>query len=301
MVQRWLVTGASGQLGPYVVREIVRGGRATPAAVQAWCGRAGAAPALGDDPLAGAQVVNLDLLKYDEVWRTVRALRPTHVMHVAAMTAVGDCYADPAQADRGNVQATAVLAGAAAACGARFVLTSTDMVFGGDAAPYRETDAPRPLSRYGASKVAAEGVVRATARSVVARVPLLYGIARTTRATTFMNQLAALRAGKPLKLFTDEFRTPVWLGDAARALVGLAESEFEGVIHVGGAERLSRYEMIERVAHVLGLPTAPLVPISSREVVTPEPRPADLSLAGELLAREFASLVPGPVRAEALA
>ena len=104
--------------------------------------------------------------------------------------------------------------------------------------------------------------------------------------------------GRPLRLFTDEFRTPIWLADAAIALIALARSDQTGIIHVAGPKRLSRYEMVEQVARLLNIPEPQLVPTSRLSTDAPEPRPADLSLDGSRFVTLFPNLAPGPIRAE---
>jgi dTDP-4-dehydrorhamnose reductase len=286
--ERWLVTGASGQLGGHVVRQLRE--RLPAPAVLAFAGR-------GDMGTAGVDVVRCDLADLDGLRACAVDFCPTHVVHLAAMSAVADCHARPADARRVNVEATRVLAEAAAEVGAWLVYSSTDMVFGGDAAPYREEDPPHPLSEYGRSKAAAEAVLADFEHALTIRLPLMYGWPCTRRATTFVGQIEALRRGERLRLFADEFRTSVWLGDAARAVIGLARAGVGGCIHVAGPERLSRYELIASAARVLGIAQPKLEAISRCDVAAPEPRPADLSLAAERLEEWFPELVPGPMHA----
>ncbi len=306
--ERWLITGAAGQLGAHLVRQLADRDSGDPPPVLACysprtatdAGSVAIAGGLADIPPPTRQIAHLDFADFDALWRAVRSFRPTFLIHAAAMSAVGDCFARPLDADRINTQATAILAAAADACGAHLVYTSTDMVFDGTSAPYRESDPPRPLSRYGWTKAAAETVLAAHPRALVVRIPLMYGLPARPRTTTFLSQLAALHAGQPLRLFTDEFRTPLWLADAARALIGLARSGHTGLLHVTGPERLSRFDLIARCAALLGLSPANLVPISRLSIPSAEPRPADLSLDGSLFLREFPTLAPGPLRLAAL-
>jgi len=290
-LDRWLITGASGQLGGHVLVQVARS--VEPAALLALAGH-------GPVPDVGAQVERADLADAERLRHLARDWRPTHVIHMGAMTAVQACYEQPRLAEAVNVHATAALVEAAAAARARLVYVSTDMVFDGSAAPYAEDDEPRPLSRYGRTKHAAEQPVLEYERGLVVRVPLMYGYPVTSRETTFVRQMRALRERSALRLFTDEFRTPVALSDAARALIGLAGSEATGVLHISGPERLSRYELIERCAQYLGIDRPNLVVASRCDIGAPEPRPADLSLDGSRLASLFPALVPGPVRREVL-
>ncbi len=289
--ERWLVTGAGGQLGSHAVRQLDVDDAADVLAV-----------VREHTPAGGRlQCARVDLGDLGPLRELVAAYRPTYVLHLGAMTAVGDCHADPEQAERVNVAATRALAEAAGAVGARLLFSSTDMVFDGEQAPYGEDDPPAPLSHYGRTKVAAEGVLAGRERTLVVRLPLMYGFPLTGRATTFVKMITALRAGQALRLFTDEFRTPLWLGDAARALIGLARSDLDGLIHVAGPARLSRYDMIAECATALGLTNVSLEQISRCAIEAPEPRPADLSLRAERFGALFPDLVPGPIRAEVLA
>jgi dTDP-4-dehydrorhamnose reductase len=250
---------------------------------------------------AGVAVQHVDLANAEALRACAAGFRPTHIVHLGAMTSVAECHARPAAAEEINVRAVRVLAEVADGLGARLLFSSTDMVFDGSRPPYRETDPPQPLSHYGQTKVAAERVLAGHERALVVRIPLLYGLPCAPRETTFVQQLAALRSGAPVRLFTDEYRTPVWLADAAGAVLGLARSELTGVIHLTGPERLSRYELVARCAALLGITEPNLVPVSRRDVGAAEPRPADLSLDGRRLERLFPQLAPGPLRAAALA
>ncbi len=284
--QHWLISGASGQLGGHLLTQLARRGGGE--RITALAGRT--------DPPGGATCVLRVSLEQPEKLRTLLLeLRPTHVIHTAALTSVADAFADPPRAELCNAVATEVLAQAAASLGARFVFTSTDMVFAGDAAPYRELDTARPLSIYGRSKLDAERRIAPLPNTLAVRVPLLFGVPTNGRETTFVKQMAALRCGQPVSLFTDEHRTPIELADAARALLGLAESARCGVIHIAGAERLSRFELIERVAGREGLDRRLLKPVSRLDFSAPEPRPADLSLDAACFAREFPQLQPRPL------
>lgn len=287
--ERWLITGASGQLGSHVVTQLA----ADPAcaALLALAGRQ-------DVPVPPEAIRRIDLGDTALLLTCVREFGPTHVLHLGAMTAVADCHARPHDAERINVGATAVLGAIATELGTRLVHCSTDMVFDGEHAPYRETDKSAPLSIYGRTKLAAECALSEFPRTLIVRVPLMYGLPRNGRRTTFTQQLAALRKRDPLRLFVDEFRTPIWLGDAARALIGLARSDATGILHIAGPARLSRLELIEQCARVLGIENPNLVPIRRTEIAAPEPRPADLSLDAGIFNAHFPALRPGPIRPE---
>jgi dTDP-4-dehydrorhamnose reductase len=220
----------------------------------------------------------VDLADADAVASAFRQAQPTAVIHAGAVAIVAECLRDPRRAQQVNVHGSAILAELAAEAGARLLYVSTDLVFDGAKGWYREPDVPAPLSVYGRTKLEAERAVLAIPRSAVLRPSLLFGPTRVGRPSFFDQQLAALRERKPLTLFTDEWRTPLSLITAARALAALVRSDFCGLLHLGGPERLSRWEMGLRLATALHADPAVLVAKTREQVPSAEPRARDTSL-----------------------
>jgi dTDP-4-dehydrorhamnose reductase len=130
------------------------------------------------------------------------------------------------------------VARAAAASGARLVHLSTDLVFDGEKGePYVEEDVPAPLGDYGRAKADAErGVLDACPGAAVVRTSLIYGGPEP-------GPQERLAADPSAAFFTDELRCPIQVGDLAAAVLELAASDYAGLLHVAGADRLSRYEL----------------------------------------------------------
>jgi dTDP-4-dehydrorhamnose reductase len=270
MMARILVTGASGQLGAYLLRELSPAARSGHSVV-AWSGTV-----VGER--FGVPLRPVDLGNEADVTGAFADVCPDVVLHAGAVARVADCHRDHAAAHRVNVEGTAVLARLAAPTGARLVYVSTDLVFDGERAPYRESDPVCPLSVYARTKADAEAVVLATPRAVVARVSLLFGPSLCGRPTFFDEQVTALCAGRPITLFRDEWRTPLHLATAANALLELAWSDCTGLLHVGGPERLSRLEMGMRLAASLGADASRIIAVGRNDVPAAEPRPCDTAL-----------------------
>lgn len=262
-----LVTGASGQLGGYVLRELRR--RSAPAV--AWTGsRTGS--------LFGYDLHPIDLTNPDQLAAAFRAARPTSIIHTAALASVIACQRQPERAEAVNATATARLAELAEAAKTRFLFVSTDLVFDGEKGGYCEEDQTNPLSHYGRTKIAAERAVSATLQSVVVRVSLLFGPSLVTRSSFFDEQITSWQQGRSVALFEDEWRTPLSLATAARAIIGFLDSDQTGVLHLGGPERMSRLEMGRRLARYLGLSNARIESTSRNCLPALEPRPRDTSL-----------------------
>jgi dTDP-4-dehydrorhamnose reductase len=172
--------------------------------------------------------------------------------------------------------------------GLRLVALSTDLVFRGDRAPLREDDPADPPSVYGRTKLLGEEAVLAACPSAaVARVALTLGRGHGTRGTSTESVLWALRKGDSVRLFTDEYRTPVDPESVADALVRLLERGGSGRFHLGGPERLSRHALGLRVARAFGLPDSGIVPGLQADHAGPDPRAADVSLDSTRARREL--------------
>jgi dTDP-4-dehydrorhamnose reductase len=162
----------------------------------------------------------------------------------------------------------AFVARAAAAIGARLVHVSTDLVFDGEkGSPYVEEDEPAPLSAYGRAKADAErAVLEACPAAAVVRTSLLYGGAEPGPQERLAGDASAA-------FFTDEVRCPIQVGDLADALLELAGTDHAGLLHVAGADRLSRHEFAELLT---GRPVRAASLADASEV-----RPRDCSLSIE--------------------
>ncbi len=269
-----LVTGASGKLGAHVVTRLVEQGRA----VTAWSGsRAGR--------VAGVPLTRVDLTDFDAVRTAFEQAAPTEVIHCAAVSAIGDCYKDPELANQVNHRATGLLSQLAP----RLVYTSTDLVFDGCSPPYHEESEPKPLSIYGSSKRMGETACLDFPNSCVVRVSLLYGNTMFDQGVSgfFEQQIEALTQGRTLKLFVDEFRTPLALDEAAGGLVRLLDSGATGIFHLAGPERLSRYQMGVELAEYLKVDPRLIEQVYQKSLYFPEPRPSDVSLSCKRAKREM--------------
>ena len=139
-----LVTGAQGFVGTHLLAEL--GDRARP--------------------------LDVDVTDAAGLADEIRRAGPSAVVHLAALSSVGDSWRDVSETWRVNTLGTVNILEAAA--GARVLVASTADVYGAaDELPTPETAPLRPLSPYGASKAAAEVAAdqarRAGAAVVVAR------------------------------------------------------------------------------------------------------------------------------------
>jgi dTDP-4-dehydrorhamnose reductase len=236
----------------------------------------------------GLSRVDLDLESAPSIEAAIESTRPDAVLHAGAFAFVDLCERDPDRAARVNTGGSEVIARACARREVRLVAISTDLVFPGDRAFSDEQQAAAPLMTYGRTKLRGEEAVLAGyPAAAVVRVPLIIGRGYGTRSTGTEAISWALRAGRPLKLFTDQYRTPADAESIAPTLAALLSGTHNGRFHLGGPERVSRYELGLRVAQVHGLAADGIEALPQSAVPAPAPRPPDVSLDSGRARREL--------------
>lgn len=185
------------------------------------------------DPLPMSAGYQLDVRDRQAVYRLFQMWQPHLVIHAAGSDASPD-MADVIVTGTDNVCA------AASTGSTRFIFLSTDVVFDGQHAPYRESDAPQPIHAYGKAKATAETRVAALTDYVIVRSSLIYDL--QPGGHNFDWLLSALWQKKPVTLFTDQWRNPVWATTLCYALLELAMLEYGGVLHIAGIQPLTRAE-----------------------------------------------------------
>jgi dTDP-4-dehydrorhamnose reductase len=189
------------------------------------------------------------------------------VVHCAAMTDVDGCERDPQRAALVNALGSATVAAAAR----RVIMLSTDYVFdGSQEREYREDDATGPINAYGRTKLDAERAVLAAGPNLVVRTSWVFGDGKN-----FLRAIVgAERAGRELRVVSDQRGRPTFAGDLAEALAVLAGRDDSGVLNVAGdGEPTTWAELAElAVGH-------PVEHVTTEEWGAPAPRPLRSVLA----------------------
>ena len=228
--------------------------------------------------IPGIKMLKVDLVDFQELKQIFDAVQPAAVIHTAAISQPNFCQTHPDESHAINVTASCNIAGLCADSSISCAFTSTDLVFDGLNAPYRETDPVCPVNIYGEQKVMAEeGMLKRYPMTAICRMPLMFGN-ETPTATSFIQPfIQTLKQGKELNLFIDEFRTPISGKTAAKGLL-LALEKVNGLIHLGGKEIISRYDFGRLLVEVFQLAPDGLKGCQQKDVKMAAPRPSDVSL-----------------------
>ena len=284
---RILVTGAHGLLGRHLLRP-----RADVEPIA--CGR-------GSEPVDSNPCRSVRLSDPDAVASLLEQVRPDWVIHTAAITDVDRCERERDEARLVNLGLVEVLAASCKAADVGLVQLSTDYVFGGEDGPYSEVDEPRPLSYYGQLKLESERHVLASGvRGMVLRTLWLYGYLPQTRPNLVTWPLGAMHRGEPLRIVDDQWGNPTFVIDLAEALVDLCRRDATGIFHMGGADFMSRHEMVMQLAAFFDLDASRVQSIKTTEAGQSAPRPRRSGLSSarltETIGRGPVSLTEGLTR-----
>lgn len=237
---RILVTGASGQLGYDVERELER---------------------RGIEHL-GTSSRELDITDREAVERLMAAYRPDAAIHCAAYTKVDLAEDEPERCWAVNADGTRNMAAACRKTGAKLLYISTDYVFPGTGEQFRRTDDPvSPVNTYGRSKLAGELAVQSLLETYfIVRISWVFGKNGNNFVKTML-RLAETRT--ELTVVCDQIGSPTYTADLAPLLCDMVQTERYGIYHAtnGGTCAWSEFakaifELADKQVTVYPIPTS---------------------------------------------
>lgn len=244
-----------------------------------------------------------DFANPEGVRETVRALRPDVIVNAAAHTAVDKAESEPEIARLLNATTPGVLAEEAARLGAWLVHYSTDYVFDGSGTrPWVETDAPAPLSVYGATKLEGEQRIQQTGcRHLILRTSWVYA-ARGGNFAKTMLRLGSER--ERLTVIDDQWGAPTGadlLADVtAHAVRHLQSRPGDGGLYhcvAGGETNWHSYakyvlEHARKAQPAIELKATEVAPVPTSAFPTPARRPHNSRLDTTRLQSTFGLVLP---------
>ncbi|HXT71046.1 MAG TPA: polysaccharide biosynthesis protein [Vicinamibacterales bacterium] len=256
--QSILVTGAGGSIGSELARELAACGPSRLTLVdRSELNLFNIEREIAEkSPAVPLQASLVDVCRARDIWRVMRQARPAVVYHAAAYKHVTMTERAPAPAAEVNVIGTIETVEAASACGARFVLISSDK-------------AAAPHSVMGATKRAAELSTLLRASSVFRPIVVRFGNVLASSGSVVQLMRERIHAGRPIQLTdTEATRYFMSVGEAAALVIKadlLAKSPATFWLDMGRPIRMA--DLVTRVLDVeveAGFPRVPVEIIGLR-------------------------------------
>ena len=230
-----LVTGANGLLGQHLVTALMKLNYSVVAIGMGAC---------RIHQFTG-EYLSLDITDGLLLHNAIVAAKPAFIIHAAAMTQVDECEKDMQGCYNVNVSATRFLIEAAKEVQSKLIYISTDFVFDGMAGPYTEEDPTGPVNYYGTTKLIAEkAVMESGLHWAIVRTVLVYGqTVEGTRQNILGWVKKNLESGHPIRVVSDQYRTPTFVDDLVTGIILVMERNAEGIFHISGKETMTPYAM----------------------------------------------------------
>lgn len=225
-----LVTGAKGQLGYDVVKELEKRGHVA----------------------VGVDVDEMDITDEKQVCKVIHNIYPDAVIHCAAWTAVDKAEQYPETVYDVNALGAKYIAEQCKSVGAKMVFISTDYVFEGVGnEPYKAGDVRKGLSVYGKTKIQGEDfVTQVLDEYFIVRITWAFGV----NGGNFVRTMLRLAdSGKTeLNVVNDQIGSPTYTKDLARLLADMIETDKYGVYHATNEGYCSCYEFACEIFRQVG-------------------------------------------------
>ncbi len=211
------------------------------------------------------------------------------VIHAAGLASVDYIEENPEEGYRSNLLGTQNVARCCKKYGAYLVYISTNAVFDGKRAPYREGDRTAPIHQYGRIKLACEEAIREEGGEVCIVRPIhMYGwnyaASRPNFVTWIYNKLLN---GEGIRLVDDVTENPLYNLQCGRALWTVLQKRPSGIFHFAGADRVNRYQLGIQVASTFGLDASLIEAVKSSFFQNIVVRPSDTSFVTDRMEKEL--------------
>jgi dTDP-4-dehydrorhamnose reductase len=256
MGKRYLITGASGQLGSEFIRSFNQ----------------------SDSVVIGLSSSELDITNKNMIQQAIADHKPDVLINCAAYTNVDQAEEDSDRCYKINAEAPGFLADVCKENDILLVHFSTDYVFSGelDNDIVREngypTDYPAsPIGVYGSSKWKGEQYVRKSeCRYLIIRVSWLCGFSGKNFVKTMLRLSRELNS---LRVVGDQLGSPSFTAQTVRQTLDLIGLESTGTFHIASDGLISWYDLASEAIRLAGI-ECEVVPITTAEYPTKARRPA---------------------------
>ena len=231
--------------------------------------------------LSKVQVCHFSLDSVASILTAFKEVQPQIVIHAAGLTNIEECEANPDLARHINIELAENVAKVCSQLELPLVHISTDHLFSGQLSNISESQPVAPQNVYAKTKAEVEQrVLNIFPQTLVVRTNF-YGWGPSYRCSFSDTIINALRKGNKIILFEDVFYTPILSEILVHAVHELLNRNANGIYHVVGDERISKYQFGVKVAEHFNLNPKLIGPGSLASQTNLVKRPHDMSLSNQ--------------------
>lgn len=225
-----LVTGANGQLGYDVVKELEK----------------------QNIECYGSTRKDFDIIDFKTTENFITNYIPDAIIHCAAYTAVDKAEDEPELCYKVNYEATKNIVEICKEINAKLLYISTDYVFDGTKDGFYEVDdETNPINIYGKSKLLGEKAVQKILKKYfIVRISWVFG----EHGNNFVKTMLRLgKEHKEINVVSDQYGSPTYTADLAKLLVEMIKTEKYGIYHATNEGVCSWAEFAEEIFKIANM------------------------------------------------
>lgn len=213
------------------------------------------------------RIIELDITDNDSIRRIIESVKPTILIHTAALVDVEKSESDKESAYSVNALAPKLFAGLCAEKKIKMIYFSTDYVFDGTAEVYHTNSVRNPVNYYGVTKRNAEDfIIDKLLDYVIIRPSILYGFNDFHDKKNFvLNIIERLKRGEKVILDSERIKYPLLIDDVSEKMIEIIETNQRGIFHFAGPTPITKYDWGKEIADVFGLNSDMIVPAENAE------------------------------------
>lgn len=223
----------------------------------------------------GENWIQIDYKNLDDIVNKINEIKPDKVVNLAAYTDVDGCEDNKFESHFINYELPKILA-EHSKDSFHFIHISTDYVFDGLKGLYEITDerAENSIGWYALSKKDSENIVLDCGGTII-RTNVLYdnGEYKANFLTWIKDNF---HSKSEISIVHDQFNNPTLTSDLAESIMQVIQKSIKGIIHTGGVDWISRWELAQTYALSLDTQNTEhnFKPIISSSLQQKSPRPS---------------------------
>ena len=220
--------------------------------------------------------MNLDAV---EMRKIIADFNPNLVINTIALTNIEFCERNPEYAHTINVLSAQNIATISHNIGAKLVHISTDHIFNGSNSWNTEQTPASPVNVYADTKLSSEtAVLKSCSDALIVRTNF-FGCGTSVRESFSDWVINGLSSRTHMNMFNDVYFTPILVNDLIDIILNLVNINATGIYHIGGSDRISKYEFALMISDIFQCENAYIRSSSIDSMEHLVKRPKDMSLS----------------------